>query len=339
MSGAVARAAGAGRGGEAGRGGGGGARDGAAAGGAAGAAAAAPAGGKSVVELRDFIDRMRGRVDVTGKLLGAIGTTAATTFGIAKLGDVLPAPAGDAWIAVLAVVALIAGIVGVLLVATRLSGVSRPLLMRADLDAMHADDELSEREVALVRPLYERTARLNGTRTLSAYAWRAGSLRRVAERTGDPAERTRREALAGGVESDVELTFGRAALLVVRDRSTRAVTGAGAWVAYLLVAGGLIGFTVAADALVAARDQPARPDLIGIARQCGEARRAGATPGELARTRTADARDAYCDGAAAPAAPAPVAVAERAAAGGRAATGNGGASAPRVNRSGGAAAR
>jgi hypothetical protein len=299
-------------------------------------AAAAPPGGKSVVELRDFIDRMRGRVDVTGKLLGAIGTTAATTFGIAKLGDVLPAPAGDWWIAVLAVLALIAGIVGVLLVATRLSGVSRPLLMRADLDAMHADRELSEREVALVRPLYERTARLNGTRTLSAYVWRAGSLRRVAERTGDPAERTRREALAAGVESDVELTFGRAALIVIRDRSARAVTGPGAWVAYLLVAGGLIGFTVAADALVAAREQPARPDLIGVARQCGEARRAGATPGELARTRVAsDPSAPYCDGAAAPAAPAPV----RAAADGRAATGNGGASAPRVNRSGGAAAR
>lgn len=330
MSGAVARAAGAARGGEA-------RRDGAAGGGAA------PAGGKSVVELRDFIDKMRGRVDVTGKLLGAIGTTAATTFGIAKLGDVLPAPAGDWWIAVLAVVALVAGIVGVLLVATRLSGVSRPLLMRADLDAMHADGELSERELKLVRPLYERTARLNGTRSLSAYAWRAGSFRRVAERTGDPAERTRRDGLAAGVESDVELTFGRAALLVVRDRSTRAVTGAGAWVAYLLVAGGLIGFTVAADALVAARDQPARPDLIGIARQCGEARRAGATPAELGRTRTADARAAgaraaaYCDGVAAPAVPAPVS--DRAAPGESAATGNGGAAAPRVNRSGGAAAR
>lgn len=263
------------------------------------AAAAAPAGGKSVVELRDFIDRMRGRVDVTGKLLGAIGTTAATTFGIAKLGDVLPAPAGDAWIAVLAIAALLAAIAGVLLVATRLSGVSRPLLMRTDLDAMRADGELSAREERLVGPLYERTARLNGTRTLSAYAWRAGSFRRVAERTGDPAERARREALAAGVESDVELTFGRAALIVIRDRSARAVTGVGAWVAYLLVAGGLIGFTVAADGLVAARDQPARPDLVGIARRCGEARRAGATAGELGRTRRA------CDAVAAPPAAAP----------------------------------
>lgn len=301
-----------------------------------GARAAAPAGGKSVVELRDFIDRMRGRVDVTGKLLGAIGTTAATTFGIAKLGDVLPAPAGDWWIAVLAIAGLLCGIAGVLLVATRLSRVSRPLLMRADLDAMQADGELSGREKALVRPLYERTARLNGTRTLSAYAWRAGSCRRVAERTADPAEKARREALAAEVESDVELTFGRAALIVIRDRSTKAVTGAGAWVAYLLVAGGLIGFTVAADALVAAREQPPRPDLIGIARQCGEARRAGATAGELRRTRAEGARAPACDAVPAPppAAPAPARPA-----GEQAAPGNGGASAPTVNRSGGAPAR
>lgn len=278
---------------------------------------ATPPGGKPTSELREFIDRMRGRVDATGKLLGALGTTAATTFGVAKLGDVFPVPDGKELLAVVAVLALLLGTAGVLLVAVRLSRVSRPLLMRTDLAAMKAADEITGREHKLVKPLYDDVARLNGARSLAAYEWRLGSVRRTLPWADDGDERRRRSDLADEISDDIQLTLARGAVIVIRDRATKAVTGWQAWLAYAAVLIGFVGFTLAADSVASARPEERAklvktcadlrragatkeelgavsgcsrtadsrsPDEVAAARACGEARAAGATPEELAKT-------------------------------------------------------
>lgn len=73
--------------------------------------------------------------------------------------------------------------------------------------------------------------------------------------------------------------------MVIRRRATRAVSDVGAWLLYAAVVGGLIVFAVGADKISSARTDP-----IAAAKACGDARKAGATAGELGRTNK------VCDG-------------------------------------------
>jgi hypothetical protein len=267
---------------------------------ASGAGDKTPPGGKSTGELRDVIDKMRSRVDTTGKLLGSLGTTAVATFGVAKISDLLPAPGWYWLVVVLGIAALLAAFTGVLVVATGLSGVSRPVAMRADLAEMVRAKELRGEEAELVRPVYLWTARLNGAPTLPACEARAISYRRTAEWVADEDERRRRRDRAAALEDEIDLALARGATIVVRDRATKAVTSRRALLAYAAVVLGLTGFTLAADGISAARDHDS--DDVAFARACGEAARAGASdvqlrdagctpraaqPGETAKTRPA----------------------------------------------------
>jgi len=238
-------------------------------------APAAP--GRTTAEYRDLADKIRGRVDALGKTFGALATTGATAIGLAKIGDLFPLPAGDAyetW-AYVAIGGFAVGVLAVIYLATRLSKVSRPLYVRADLDGMERDDEISGPERGRIEPLFDRTARLNGAQSLMGYERRGGALRRSARWTRDEEERKRREALADEVRGDVEQTLARAAVIVIRRRAAKAVTGLGAWLAYLAFVSGLVAFGLGTDKVASGRVEPA------TAKACADARTAGARPSEL----------------------------------------------------------
>lgn len=257
----------------------------------------APPGGKTPVELRDMADRLRGRVDLTGRLLAVLGTTAAAAVGLNRIGDLYPNNGTTPWV-VAAVAGIVLATLGILWVATRLTKVSRPLLLRADLDAMVRDKEIGRCERKLIRPLYERAARDAGAASLATVELRLATLERLVRRTADLEQRRRLTRMAEEIRADLDLVYGRALVIVVRRRAAKAVTGARSWAAYLLVIGGLLAFalgtdkvtsnrsveiaaSLTADARAAADSSAATTAAAEAARACAEARAAGATPGEL----------------------------------------------------------
>lgn len=233
--------------------------------------------GRTTAQYRDIADKLRGRVDTLGKTFGALATTGATAIGLAKIGDLFPLPKGDdykAW-AYAAIGGFALGALAVVYLATRLSKVSRPLYVRSDVEGMERDREISGKERRRIEPLFERTARLNGAQSLVGYERRGAALRRTARWTRHEDERARREARADEVRADVEQTLARAAVIVIRRRAAKALTGFGAWAAYVAFVAGLVLFALGTDKVASGRVDPA------TAKACADARSAGATPEEL----------------------------------------------------------
>jgi hypothetical protein len=227
---------------------------------------------------QDIIDKLRGRVDLTGKTLGALGTTAATAVGLKKIGDLFPIRDEThyyVWL-IVALLGFVAAAAAVLYLATRLSGVGRPVFMRTDVGDMVRRGDIDEAERDGVESVFRRWAHLNGVRSLQAYEAQASRLKRTARWSGDAAERERRKALAADVESDIKNAFGLAALRVVRSRTTDAVAGTGAKVAYAAFIAGVVAFALGTDYLSSERS-----DRVAIGKACGEARAAGAVGAEL----------------------------------------------------------
>lgn len=243
----------------------------------------APPGGKTPAELRELADKLRGRVDLSGRLLGVLGTTAAAAVGINRL-DGLDALSGLTVAGVVALAGIVLAVVGVLVVATRLTKVSRPLLLRADLVAMTREGEVDSAECDLIRPLYERARRDAGARSLVALDLRQATLRRLARRATDAEQRMRFAGMANDIQDDLNLVFGRALVIVVRRRAVRAVNGLWSCVAYGLVIGGLLAFSLGADKVTSTQPTAVAANSTATAqaaRACADARSAGATPREL----------------------------------------------------------
>lgn len=245
-----------------------------------------PAAGAGA-RYQEIIDKLRGRVDVTGKALGALGTTAATAVGLAKIGDLFPIDnelCNRVWLGA-ALAGFFTAAISVLYLATRLSGVSRPVFMRTDVDDMERTGDVEPDEKAGVRSIFERWAHLNGVNSLAAYEAQGVRIRRSARWTSDDAERKRREDLASEIESDIRSAFGLAALRIVRHRTAHAVTGKGAWAAYVCFVLGVIAFALGTDYV-----SSERTERVAIAKSCGEARKAGATGAELPPVCSDDGR-------------------------------------------------
>ncbi len=240
--------------------------------------ATAPPAAGAASRYQQTIDKVRARSDVTGKTLGALGTTAATAVGLAKLGDLFPIQhkwQHYAWL-LIALAGFAVAAAAVLYVAVRLSSVARPVFMRTDLQDMKDTGDLDDGELKAVKSVFKRWANADGAESLAAYEARAARLRRIATWTSDETECKRRKTLADEIESNIRSAFGIAALRVVRQRTTDALTGKrvrGAYVAFVL---GIIGFALGSDYLVSQRS-----DSVAIAKSCGEARKAGATGPEL----------------------------------------------------------
>lgn len=256
---------------------------------AAGAGTPLPAAAvtQNIERWREAAEKLRGRVDLTAKAVGGIGTTAATAIGISKIGDLFPlTPGARSWLAFfVAIAGFVALSLAIAIVTYRLWSVNQPIFMRTDPDAMKDQGDVDERERDAIRVVYEETADLNRAESLRSYEARAHRLRRVAERTRDDDERARVDAKADQIAADIQATFARAALRVIRRRTTNAVRGAGSVFAYLLFVAGLLSFAVGTDYIASERT-----DQVTIAKSCEDARNVGADSATLPAICGADAR-------------------------------------------------
>jgi len=244
--------------------------------------------GRTAVDYRDIADALRNRVDLFGKTLAGLATLGTTAVGLSRISDLFPADGKTAWV-VVACVSLAVAALAAIGIATRLMLVGSPIFMRADLDH-NADLDAGTR--AAVRPVFEDAAKRFGYTSLLGLQERERSLRSAAARTGDKDERARRTALADDVEAAIEEALARGQVVAIRRRATRAVTDPLAGLLYFAVIVGLLLFAIGADKVSAGRSDP-----IAQAKACGEARSAGATAGELARTNK------ICDAEGTPAKP------------------------------------
>ena len=222
---------------------------------------------------RDAADKLRGRVDLAAKALGGVGTTALTAVGLARIGDLFPVPPGLApaiWFT-LALIGFAGLAAAVFLVTRRLWSVHKPIFMRTDPDAMRMQEDLDDGELHQVRLVYQEAADLNDVPSLRAYEARGHRLTRIAARTADEAERQRLEKLTASIHTDIQAVFARAALRVIRKRTTAAVLGHGTKTTFLLFVAGIFLFALGTDYVVSERSE-----RVTIAKSCAEARSAGA---------------------------------------------------------------
>jgi hypothetical protein len=244
-------------------------------------------------ELDEAIAKLRGRVDVTAKAVGGLGMTAASAVGLAKIGDLFPISPGDEfhiWFvetnaAHLWFSAAIAGFVAlaaaVLIVTFRLWSVNKPVLMRSSISSMRNanvgdGEELSPQEEKEVKVVYAEAARLNGVPSLRAYEARYQRLLRLAERTADADRKAKLESEAKQIAEGINTTLGLAALVVIRRRASNAVRGFGSLVAYSLLVSGIVLFALGTDYV-----SSERTEQITIAKNCADAREAGADAATL----------------------------------------------------------
>lgn len=233
---------------------------------------------RTAAEFRAVADALRARVDLFGKTLAAVATLGTTAVGLSKVGDLFPADELFwEWVwAIVACLALIAAGLAAIGIAVRLMEVSRPVFLRADL---RDDLDLESEERSAVEPVFEAAARQFGYGSLVGLEQRERALRNAAAWTPDEDERTRRLALADEVKVVISRALAQAQVVVVRRRSAEAVSAKPAWRLYIAVIAGLIVFAVGADQV-----KSDRVDRVAEAKACGDARKAGATSGELGRT-------------------------------------------------------
>jgi hypothetical protein len=232
-----------------------------------------PAAGDPVASYRETGERIRARVDRNAKLLGSLGTIAVTAVGLAKISDLFPLSStteSRIWFG-LAVFGFVLAVAAVLYVATRLSKVGEPIVMRSDLDEVCVENKLSRKERARVASSFKRTADLNRVDSLAAYEAAQHRLRRIARRTDDPAAKAGLEADAAAIATDLGVTFAGAWVDLLRRRAARAVRGAGAWVAYTVFVAGFLLFALGTDYV-----QSDRSDRLALIEKCAKARKADA---------------------------------------------------------------
>jgi len=228
-------------------------------------------GTRTAADYRDIADSLRTRVDLYGKSLAGLATVGTGAVGIAKLSDLFPENADVSWAGVsAAVLGLLAAALGAVTIAV--------MLMKAgDAAVVEIEDaSRSPEETALITPIFGATARRFGMTTMPALAEKEHRLRRAATRLPAGAARTAREARADELRGEIDLALARGQVAVVRNRSTKAVSGTLAKWCYAAVAVGLVVFALGADGSSQDRD-----DQIATAKSCAEARKAGATSDEL----------------------------------------------------------
>jgi hypothetical protein len=144
------------------------------------------------------------------------------------------------------------------------------VFMRTDVDDMVDVGDITSDERPEVEAVFRRWAHFNGVESLPVYEAQGARIRRTAEWSADQDEKKRRLALADSIDDDIRNAFGIAALHVVRSRTTNAVTGLGAWVAYSLILLGIVGFALGTDYV-----SSERTERVTIAKNCADATTAG----------------------------------------------------------------
>ncbi|MHA3019628.1 hypothetical protein ACXPWS_05080 [Mycobacterium sp. BMJ-28] len=152
---------------------------------------------EAVKQNLDGVARSRKRADSWGKGVLGVATTLLTVLGIGKLTDFLPQ--SGAFHQIAATVGLVVALGAVMFVGLRLSRVSLPIVMRADIEDMKKNrqtnpDGLGRKEAALVDQVYKRFAVLNGVQSVADYATVATVIERtftiLADRGQNPADIT-----------------------------------------------------------------------------------------------------------------------------------------------------
>jgi len=200
--------------------------------------------------------------------------------GLSKIGDLFPTDGNEEW-AWAACIALAIAALAAIWIAVRLMMVAGPAFVSPDpsgVDDIDADERKEE-----VKPIFKAAAGRFGYTSLAGLLERERSMREAAAQTADEAERARRTVLADEAKTEIEQALARSQVAVVRRRARNAVTDPLSWGLYLAVIAGLIVFAVGTDKVASERR-----DLVADAKACGDARKAGATDGELGRTETCD---------------------------------------------------
>ena len=239
---------------------------------------ATPAARPATQRTLDAIDVVRKRTDLTAKALGGLGTTAVTAVGIARIGDLFPVtPTARSWVwFFLAIIGFAALASAVLIVTYRLWSVHQPISMRTDPEAMRDFGDIDADELEQVKAIYDESADLNRVSSLAAYEASGHRLTRIAARTADDAERARLEKKIAEIYGDISAVQSRAALRVVRSRSSNAIRAKESVGAYALLVLGILLFALGTDYVSSERDE-----RVIIAKKCADARDAGATPDTL----------------------------------------------------------
>jgi hypothetical protein len=216
---------------------------------------------------RDQADKLRGRMDTFGKLLGALGTTLVSAAGISRIDGLFPVPPGDTGYILGAFASLVVGLVAVLWIALRLNKVANPVSLRSDIDDLVAMKEITPRESRLVREVYRRTYELNNAASLLVYELLGLRFDRIHGWIGEKAAAQVCADRTAEVTADVDVTLARASTTLIRRRASRALTGGWAPGLYVAFVAAIVGFAVCSGAL--ASDQTGR---IAIVKSCGDAR-------------------------------------------------------------------
>jgi hypothetical protein len=242
---------------------------------------AEPSGGLPASELREIADSLRNRIDLFGKTLAAVATVGTTAIGLTQITDLFPAEDNVEWV-IVACVSLATAALAAVWIAARLMWVARPVFMRADLDE---NEELDRGEREAVRPVFAASGRRFGYSSLVGLEERERGLRQAAAQSAGEEERARRTALADEVKDELEQALARGQVVTIRRRAARATRGPLASVLYVAVIAGLIVFALATDKVTSDRR-----DRVAEAKACGDARTAGATAGELGRSKICDGK-------------------------------------------------
>jgi hypothetical protein len=223
--------------------------------------------------LRGAADTLRRRVDLTAKVLAAVGTTAITAVGLARIGDLFPVVGWKSWMWFsLAIVGFLGLAIAVGYFIYRLWSVHQPLFMRADDDAMVDHGDVTPAEKADVHAVYLRTAELNRAPSLRAYEARADRFERIAEQTPPGGRRDELLGDAARIRAEIEVTLARAALRILRQRTTRAVTDRFSLMSAALFVVGLLLFALGTNYVASQRTE-----VVAVAKSCAAAKKAGAT--------------------------------------------------------------
>ncbi|GEP33089.1 hypothetical protein NSZ01_08570 [Nocardioides szechwanensis] len=224
-----------------------------------------------VADVDKMTDAIRGRIDLFGKALAALATLGTGGVGLTKAADLAGWDHGEEKWVLAAVACLVAAAVGALIVAVRLMGVNEPVVLTASLD----EEQLGKAKTD-VNVIFGEAAQKFGFSTLLALDEHAMSLRRVAARATSEDQRARTAARTNEVQGEIDRALARARLVVVRRNATRVVSDRRAWLCYLTVILGLMGFALSAD-YVTSEPQSS----LELVKTCGEARSAGPLPSSV----------------------------------------------------------
>ena len=202
--------------------------------------------------LRQLMNLIRARTDVTAKGLAAVGTAAVSAIGYAKMADVFPYH--GPWYALAGLgLGVVAMVIAVVVLVRRFEHLADTIITSADADLTRDKSQLKDPEFKTLTREYAGMAELNGAKSLLAYNRRAHRFERIADSSSDPTTAAALRARADAIRAEVLTTQDRAVVYILRERAKRAFFHWKAIVLLVIFLLGWYGTALSADALQAKR--------------------------------------------------------------------------------------